>query len=102
MSSGFEYNLQPREENLYPVSESELESIGSFNLFATILISIGIALAVLAIQTGLNAADPWTATDCVGVYGGAAVSLLAFLWATREVRQKNKLLVRIKTKPKPE
>lgn len=100
--SGIKHNLQPREENLYPVSEGELDSLASFNFTASLVAGIGMVLAGIAIPAALDVNSPWTLAKCIEVIGCSALALVLFIWSYREVTQGKSLLRRIKRKPKPE
>ena len=101
-SSGIKHNLQPREENLYPVSEGELDSLASFSFTASLLAGFGTVLAGIAIPAALDVNSPWTLTKCGEVFGCSGFALGLFIWSHREVTQGKSLLRRIKRKPKPE
>ena len=100
--SGIKHNFQPREENLYPVSEGELDSLASFSFTASLLASLGIVLVGVAIPAALDVKSAWTIDKCVTVIGCSALALGLFVWSYREVTQGKSLLRRIKRKPKPE
>ena len=101
-SSGIKYNLQPREENSYEISEGDLDSLASFSFTASIVAGIGTMLGGIAIPAALDVNSPWTLAKCVEVFGCAALALGLFIWCYREVTQGKSLLRRIKRKPKPE
>ena len=97
---GIKHNLQPREENSYPVSEGELDSLTSFSFTASLVAGLGTVFAGVAISTALQAKSPWTVSDCIGVVGGLAMSVGLFVWSYREVTQGKNLLRRIKRQPR--
>ena len=100
--SGIKHNLQPREENLYPVSEGELDSLVSFSFTASLVAGVGMVLVGIAIPAALDVDNPWTLAKCVEVFGCSALAVGLFIWSYREVTQGKSLLRRIKRKPKPE
>jgi len=98
---GIKHNLQPREENSYPVSEGELDSLVSFSFTASLVAGLGTVFASIAVSTALQVSSPWTVADYIGVVGGTGVSIVLFIWSYREVTQGKSLLQRIKRKPRP-
>lgn len=98
---GIRHNIQPREEKAYIVPEGELEFLGSFNFTASLLAGLGCAFVGIAVTTFLNASAPWTAAECIGVYGGTLAAIALFLWCGREAFQSKSLIARIKRRPKP-
>ena len=98
---GIKHNLQPREENSYPVSEGELDSLVSFSFTASLVAGLGTVLAGVVISTALQISSPWTAPDYLGIVVCPIVSIVFFVWSWREVTQGKSLLRRIKRKPRP-
>lgn len=104
LPSGIKHNLQPREEDSYPVSEGELDLLASFNVTGSLLASIGVALLGIAITTLIQAGlevTAWTSGDCIAIIGCGIAALCLFGWSYRENTQGKSLLNRIKQRPKP-
>lgn len=100
--TGIKYNVQAREENVYLVSEGELNSLASVGFTASLVVSLGAVLLGIAIPDALDVNAPWTLAKYVKVIGCIAVAIVLFIWCYRDVMQGKNLLKRIKRKPKPE
>ena len=99
--SGIIHNLQPREENAYPVSEGELDALTSFSFTASVLAGIGTMFLGVSLSAAQQASKPWNVSDCIVVIGSAALALGLLMWSAREAWQCKALLQRIKRRPKP-
>ena len=72
--SGIKHNLLPREENLYPVSEGELDSLATFSFTTSLWASLGIVFVGVAIPAALDVKRAWTFDKCATVIDRSALA----------------------------